>query len=127
MYFIIIYIIASSDENPPTYLKIKASIATQFDVENEITGCYAFCKRICKKKKRDEQENLLVKHEDDIIIEEDEFTNWWNKYFLSLEVKKKAKFEELILKFYILQSKSNFYEEADESCPKFNKKFRLKV
>lgn len=66
------------------------TIVPEFKVENEVVGCCAFCKRISRRKQIADEEkksstSSISEFEKD-IIEEDEFTDWWNKYFFSIEV-----------------------------------------
>ncbi|KAK9679677.1 C2 domain [Popillia japonica] len=85
----------SMDSKAPSLLEVVpkpspvTTIVPEFKVENEVVGCCAFCKRISRRKQIADEEkksstSSISEFEKD-IIEEDEFTDWWNKYFFSIE------------------------------------------
>ncbi|KAI4471231.1 fer-1-like [Holotrichia oblita] len=71
-----------------------ATIVPEFKVENEVVGCCAFCKRASKRKQVTDPEKETSTHSmnefEKDITEEDEFTDWWNKYFFSVEKPSKS-------------------------------------
>lgn len=61
----------------------------KFKVENERVGCCAFCKKRRKRKKTAPVKIItptIIEEAKRDVMEEDDFTDWWNKYFASVEV-----------------------------------------
>ncbi|GJQ70945.1 hypothetical protein Trydic_g861 [Trypoxylus dichotomus] len=106
--------------NPP---QIKlAPVTPEFKVENEVVGCCAFCKTFCKSKKNagDEKEiHIQTIEVERNVVEEDEFADWWNKYFSSIEKECSSRATLIDESSTIKKARLKIYNDELEHQPEF--------